>query len=72
VGVAPTLVVMACLYLVAMLFGALGYRVPPTGWQPAAWTPPPATAAELKTTRHVSVEKVLACRSSGCCGACCA
>jgi MFS family permease len=59
VGVAPTLVVMACLYLAAMLCGAFGYRVPPTGWQPANWTPPPATASKLKTTRHVNVEKVL-------------
>jgi MFS family permease len=59
VGVAPTLVVMACLYLVAMLFGAFGYRVPPTGWQPPGWTPPPPTASKLKTFRHVSVEKVL-------------
>ena len=35
VGVAPTLVAMALLYLVAMLLGAFGYRVPPTGWAPA-------------------------------------
>jgi MFS family permease len=59
VGVAPTLVVMACLYLVAMLCGAFGYRVPPPGWQPAGWTPPPATASKFKTTRHVNVDKVL-------------
>jgi MFS family permease len=59
VGVAQTLVVMACLYLVAMLFGAFGYRVPPVGWKPDGWKPPPATASKLKTTRHVNVEKVL-------------
>ena len=30
--------------LVAMLLGAFGYRVPPTGWTPAGWTAPPPTA----------------------------
>jgi MFS family permease len=51
--------VMACLYLVAMLCGAFGYRVPPPGWQPEGWVPPPATASKFKTTRHVNVDKVL-------------
>jgi predicted MFS family arabinose efflux permease len=47
VGVAPTLVTLALLYLVAMLLGAFGYRVPPTGWAPAGWTaPPPAATRE--------------------------
>jgi MFS family permease len=50
---------MACLYLVAMLCGAFGYRVPPAGWQPEGWTPPPVTASKFKTTRHVNVDRVL-------------
>jgi len=58
VGVAPTLVTLALLYLVAMLFGAFGYRVPPTGWKPASWTAPPTAATQLKTSRHVNVERV--------------
>ena len=58
VGVAPTLVTMALLYLIAMLLGAFGYRVPPAGWAPAGWTPPTPTAAKLKTTRHVNVDRV--------------
>lgn len=58
-GVAPTLLVMAGLYLVAMLAGAFGYRVPPAGWQPAGWTPPPSKAQSLKTTRHVHVDRVV-------------
>jgi MFS family permease len=58
VGVAPTLAVMALLYLVAMLSGAFGYRVPPAGWQPAGWVAPPPQAAKLKTTRHVNVGRV--------------
>ena len=60
VGVAPTLATMAGLYLVAMLLGAFGYRVPPTGWTPSGWTPPPPQAAKLKTTRHVNVNRALA------------
>ncbi|MDR2215748.1 MAG: OFA family MFS transporter [Nevskiaceae bacterium] len=59
VGVAATLLVMAGLYLIAMLAGAFGYRVPPAGWQPAGWRAPPAAASKLKTSRHVHVEKVL-------------
>jgi MFS family permease len=58
VGVAPTLVCMALLYLVAMLLGAFAYRVPPVGWQPAGWTPPPPSAAKLKTTRHANVDRI--------------
>jgi MFS family permease len=58
VGVAPTLVTLALLYLVAMLFGAFGYRVPPTGWAPAGWKAPPPAASQLKTSRHVNVERV--------------
>ena len=58
VGVAPTLVTMALIYVVAMLLGAFGYRVPPTGWTPAGWTAPPPTAAKLKTTRHVNVDRI--------------
>jgi MFS family permease len=56
VGVAPTIATMALLYLVAMLLGAFGYRVPAAGWKPAGWTPPVQT--KLKTTRHVNVERV--------------
>ncbi|MEO6078859.1 MAG: OFA family MFS transporter [Steroidobacteraceae bacterium] len=57
VGVAPTLVTLALLYLVAMLIGAFGYRVPPSGWKPPGWAPP-SQAAKLKTTRHVNVDRV--------------
>jgi MFS family permease len=59
VGVAATLLVMAGLYLVAMLAGAFGYRVPPLGWRPAGWTPPAPGAQKLKTTRHVHVDRVV-------------
>jgi MFS family permease len=41
VGVWQTFAVFAVIYFVAMTAGAFGYRVPPPGWRPAGWTPPP-------------------------------
>jgi MFS family permease len=58
VGVWQTFVVMAVGYSVFMVAGALGYRVPPTGWKPAGWTPPPATANAMITQRHVHVKRI--------------
>ncbi|MBO9649043.1 MAG: OFA family MFS transporter [Variovorax sp.] len=59
VGVMQTFVVMALVYFVFMIGGALGYRVPPTGWKPEGWTPPPAqTSNAMITQRHVHVKKV--------------
>jgi MFS family permease len=43
VGVWQTFVVMGLIYTAAMMAGAFGYRVPPPGWKPAGWTPPPET-----------------------------
>jgi len=42
-GVWQTFVVLAFIYAAFMLFGALLYRVPPTGWRPEGWTPPAGT-----------------------------
>jgi len=39
VGVAPTLIVLAAGYLLFMMSGALGYRLPPEDWKPAGWNP---------------------------------
>ena len=59
VGVASTLLVMAAGYFVFMMAGAFGYRVPPSGWKPAGWTPPAAQADnQMITRRHVHVKKV--------------
>ena len=55
VGVWETFVTMGVIYFVAMMLGAFGYRVPPTGWKPAGWTPPPPKAKSMITTRHVHV-----------------
>ena len=54
VGVWQTFLTMAAIYIVFMMIGAFGYRIPPTGWKPAGWTPPAADAAKaMITTRHV-------------------
>lgn len=58
-GVMQTFVVMAVVYFLFMVAGALGYRVPPTGWKPEGWTPPAAQATNtMITQRHVHVKKV--------------
>jgi MFS family permease len=59
VGVMQTFVVMAIVYFVFMMAGALTYRVPETGWTPAGWTPPAAQVNNaMITQRHVHVKKV--------------
>ena len=58
-GVRSTLLVMAALYFAFMLGGALGYRIPATGWKPAGWTPPAADASQAMITRgHVHVNRI--------------
>jgi MFS family permease len=39
VGVWQTLATMGIIYVIAMLIGALGYRVPANDWLPAGWLP---------------------------------
>ena len=56
VGVWQTFVVMGTIYFVAMMAGAIGYRLPPPDWRPAGWTPPAATTAMI-TTRHLHVDR---------------
>ncbi len=56
VGVWETFVTLGAIYLVAMLCGAFGYRVPPEGWRPAGWTPPAHQSAMI-TTRQVHVSR---------------
>ena len=58
-GVLPTFIVMALIYSVFMLGGAFGYRVPATGWKPAAWKPPAAQGGNgMITTHHVHVTRI--------------
>src|SRR5277367_5629734 len=56
VGVWETYLAMAAIYFVLMTAGAFGYRIPPTGWKPAGWTPP-ATKNTMITTRHVHLRE---------------
>ncbi len=56
VGVWETFVTLGAIYLVAMLCGAFGYRVPPEGWRPGGWTPPAHQSAMI-TTRQVHVSR---------------
>jgi MFS family permease len=59
VGVASTFVVMALIYFVFMMGGALSYRIPATGWKPEGWKPPAAqTSNAMITHGHVHVKKV--------------
>ena len=59
VGVYQTFVCMALVYFVFMMGGALGYRVPATGWKPAGWEPPVHQASNTMITQHhVHVSKV--------------
>ncbi|QWT20193.1 OFA family MFS transporter [Bacillus sp. NP157] len=56
-GVAATMLVMGLLYLLVMLCGAFGFRVPPSGWRPLGWTPPAETSNKLITHRHVHLNR---------------
>ncbi len=58
VGVWQTFLTMAIIYFVFMMCGALGYRVPATGWKPEGWVPPPQNANAMITRGHVHVKKV--------------
>ncbi|PNG27306.1 L-lactate MFS transporter [Methylocella silvestris] len=55
VGVSQTLLTMGLIYLVAMLCGAFGYRVPPKDWQPGGWTPSEHKSA-LVTSGNVDLK----------------
>jgi hypothetical protein len=59
VGVMQTFVVMAVIYFIFMMAGALGYRVPETGWMPKGWTAPTSHITNVMITKHhVHVKKV--------------
>ncbi|MFC3650980.1 OFA family MFS transporter [Dyella humi] len=55
-GVASTLMVLGVIYFIAMSAGAFGFRVPPSGWKPAGWTPP-ANTNSLITAKHVHLNR---------------
>jgi len=57
VGVWETFLTMAAIYFVFMMAGALSYRVPPEGWQPANWNPAKIKSQKLVTDKHVHLHK---------------
>ncbi|MSP86623.1 MAG: MFS transporter [Methylotenera sp.] len=56
VGVWQTFVALAAIYFVFMLCGALGYRVPPTAWKPANWTPSAIQSNAMISSKHVHLK----------------
>jgi len=58
-GVVQTWLVLGVVYLVFMLGGAFGYRVPPANWQPAGWSPPPTQLRRLITDKHVRAQEAI-------------
>ncbi len=55
-GIWQTFVTLAVVYTAFMLIGSLSYRVPPSGWQPANWTPPASVSNSMIATRHVHLK----------------
>lgn len=53
VGATETFLTLGAGYLLVMLAGSLGYRIPPPGWAPAGWTPPERVRRQGMTLRHV-------------------
>ncbi|OEY66035.1 OFA family MFS transporter [Marinobacter sp. X15-166B] len=57
-GVASTLIVMGVIYFFVMSSGALGFRVPPNGWQPSGWEPANGDNGNAMITQgHVHVSR---------------
>jgi MFS family permease len=61
VGVAETFFTLGAIYFVVMLAAAFLYRVPPPGWQPAGWRPPPEDDGHgrMITRHHVDIDEAL-------------
>lgn len=58
VGVMQTFIVIAGIYFVFMMAGAMTYRLPVSGWQPLDWTAPVLTENKMMTPHHVHVKNV--------------
>lgn len=58
VGVMQTFIAMAGIYFVFMMAGAMTYRLPVSGWQPAGFTAPVLTENKMVTPNHVHVKNV--------------
>ncbi|MEO7084984.1 MAG: OFA family MFS transporter [Gemmatimonadaceae bacterium] len=58
-GVAPTFVIMGCLYFAFMMYGVFSVRVPPPGWAPAGYAPR-ATVHNRITSGNVTAANAIA------------
>lgn len=56
VGVMETMFVIGLIYIVFMLGGAFGYRVPPDGWKPEGWEQPHDKAHAMITSGNVHLD----------------
>jgi len=54
-GIAETFLILAAIYLVFMLGGAIGYRVPVAGWQPPGQAMAATRSRSMVTTGHVDL-----------------
>ena len=55
-GIWQTFVSLALIYTAFMLLGSLSYRVPPSGWKPANWTPAASKANSMIAQNHVHLK----------------
>jgi len=55
-GIWQTFVSLAVIYTAFMLLGSLSYRVPPSGWKPANWTPPANSSNSMIAQNHVHLK----------------
>jgi MFS family permease len=61
-GIAETWVVLGLGYLLFMLGGAFGYRVPPANFSPPGWQEPPPKAREMITRSNVTPSEAIRTR----------
>jgi MFS family permease len=61
-GISETWAVLGIVYLLFMLAGAFGYRVPPPDFTPEGWSKPPPKAGELITRNNVTPSEAVRTR----------
>lgn len=60
VGVAEAFFTLGAIYFVIMMIAAFSYRVPPEGWTPKGWVPPPEDGQHAMISRHhVHIDEAL-------------
>jgi MFS family permease len=55
-GIWQTFVSLAIIYTAFMLLGTFSYRVPPSGWKPANWTPPVNSSNNMIAQHNVHLK----------------